>query len=214
MSGLIVGEVASGYPVTGLSRGRCGMQLPPQPPGSKLVKATLSLYLYGSTGSNGNATFGPLSLYHNSKPDSVISVSDKDYADTKYLLVTSAVVTPSSSAGRYYDVDVTPQIAGDYALGGVTPCPDFRLQVDGLQFLGGLHYYDFAANPFYPIHLDLRFQPILGCATQNPPGTLVLSWATNFGNYTATIRQHPKRPDLGDGHQPTGRCGQLVPGRA
>jgi hypothetical protein len=75
------------------------------------------------------------------------------------------VVTPNSPTGRYYDIDVTAQVAKDYASDGATPFSDFRFQVDGLQFTGASHFYQFyfAGGPFpaYPGYLTLQFKAVV-----------------------------------------------------
>jgi hypothetical protein len=139
---LAVGETAPGAFCTGLARAELIIQLPPIPRGAGLGRATLGLYLQENTGSNGNPTFGAVSLYHNWKPNSY-SLDASDYEDTNFVFVTN-VLTPGSPTGSYYEMDVTDQIAKDYASDGATPWSNFRFQVDGLQYRGTGNHYAFS----------------------------------------------------------------------
>lgn len=196
---LLAGEVnAAGFPPVGLARARLIVQLPPLPANSPLSHATLGLYLLSNTGNSGNATFGPLSLYHNFKPNSV-ALSTEDYADTNYVLVTNSVVTPDSPAGQYYEADVTAQVAKDYAADGAAPVSDFRFEVDGLQYTGGTHYYQFyfAGVPYtvHPVYLNITVSapnfPVLSFGFQNTLSKLALSWPTNYDSYILKSADSP-----------------------
>lgn len=188
-TGLVVGELNESS-IQGLSRAEVLMMgLPPIPPGEQFAAATLRLYLLSNTGNAGNASFGPLSLYccpHLPNPN--ITVSLTDYADTNFVLVTNSVVTPTSPTGQYYEIDVTAQVAKSYEYSSeVSPVADFRLQVDGLQYSGGNHYYEFDAvsgnyrpellvafslNQGFPVNPQLDFQRV--------NSTFVASWPTNY----------------------------------
>ena len=216
MGGLTIGQQNEpGFFGNGLCRARLVVQLPPMPPSSQLAAATLSLYLEHNTGSAGNPTFGPLSLYHNFHPNSV-QISDTDYADTNYLLVTSSVIAPASPPGQYYDFDVTAQVTQDYASDGPTPVSDFRFQVDGLAFIGGSHFYEFyfaqSENAVYPVRLNLQFltaapPPTLSLSLQTTPPLLKLHWPDSASDYilesansvTSTWSAVTNRPTICDG---------------
>lgn len=196
---LLIGEVNSaGFPPIGLARARLIIQLPSLLANSQLSHATLGLYLESNTGNSGNTTFGSLSLYHNFQPNSVALNTD-DYADTNYVLVTNSVVTPDSPTRQYYEMDVTAQIAKDYAADGATPISDFRFEVDGLQYTGGTHYYQFyfAGGPYpvYPGYLNLSFTtkncPMLSCVLQNTSSQMALSWLTNYEKFVLTTADSP-----------------------
>ena len=138
---LTTGEFNNGPGCAGVSRCELIVELPKAPQGSGLGYARLSLYLEYNSGTNGNATFGPLSMYHNWHPNA-FGLSDTDYSDTNFVFVTN-VLSPDSVSGRYYDIDVTAQVAKDYACDGATPFSNFRFQVNGLQYSGGSHAYSF-----------------------------------------------------------------------
>jgi hypothetical protein len=185
-----IGELnGTSEPYRGLSRARLAVQLPPIPSGTKFATATLRLYLQGNSSNAGNASFGPLSLYHNFKPN-FLEFRDTDYADTNYVLVTNSVVDPASPTGQYYEMDVSVQVAKDFASDGATPISDFRFQVDGLQYVGGYHCYDFDSVGSHPPQLLLLWAgpavPITPLLSMDFPGassTLSLTWPTNFSGF-------------------------------
>jgi hypothetical protein len=162
--GLEIGEINTvGFPLAGLARAELITQLPQMPASSSVASATLSLYLDYNTGATGNSTFGALSIYHDVQHDS-FTFNTTDYSDPDYALVTSSFVTPASPAGQYYSIDVTDQISQDYAHDGPNAIAAFRFQVDGIQYQGGLHEYEFyfASSPFAasPAQLNVQFTTI------------------------------------------------------
>lgn len=187
-SGLTIGEVNDpGYFLNGLYRSELNIQLPPEPANTFLSSASLALYLEQNTGTtNGNGTFGPVQVYHESTNQ--FFVSDSDYSDGSFSYV-AALVNPTSPTGRYYSIDVTHQIAADYARDFASTYAKFRLQVDGLQYIGGTtHSYQFyfsSISPAYPAVLDLKFEPLpeLSLLTNTASSTLRLLWPTNFGDF-------------------------------
>jgi hypothetical protein len=202
---LVIGELnGSRYPIQGLSRAKLLMLgLPTIPSGSQFGSATLRLYLQSNTGNAGNTTFGSLSLYHYlhlTYPQITISLTD--YADTNYVLVTNSVVTPTTPTGQYYDIDVTAQVAKDYE-DGAAPVLDFRFQVDGLQFMGTSHYYEFdSGGGGHPPQLLLMFsggpsipiRPLLSLDFQRANSALVLSWPTNYAHFVLESADSPLAP--------------------
>jgi hypothetical protein len=184
-----IGERAEEWPLLGgLLRVRLNVQLPVAPANSRLAQATLSLFLQQNSGNSGNATFGPLSLYHNFRS---LGISEADYADTNFVLVSSSVVTPNSPAGIYYDVDVTAQISKDYDSDGATAFSDFRFQIDGLQFTDSSHLYRFGLSTSpSPSRLLLTFSPTLSFGFDRATKVLSLSWSTNFSDYKLLSAQN------------------------
>jgi len=189
--GFTIGEVnQTGFPFAGLSRAELIIQLPAMPPGASLNSATLSVYLEQSSDTNGNPTFGPLSVYHNPQ-HTTFAFNTTDYADTNFVLVTNSFVAPGAPGGRYYSLDVTPQVAQDYTNGASPPVATFRFQVDGLQYRGGTHWYNFYfADPriaTYPVQLTVSFavplRPVLSGYQQIEPPAFVLHWPANAGNF-------------------------------
>jgi hypothetical protein len=179
------------------------MGLPPIPPGGQIAGATLRLYLESSTGNAGNASFGSLSLYHCPHlPHPGITVSLTDYADTNYVLVTNSVVAPNSPTGQYYEIDVAAHVAKayEYASDGGSAVSDFRFQVDGLQYMGGSHYYEFGPlGGTHPPQLLLVFssgpgipiRPLLSLDFQRANSTFVLSWPTNYADFVLESANSP-----------------------
>ena len=199
---LVIGEVSkSRYPIQGLSRAELLMMgLPPIPTNGQFAGATLRLYLKGNTGNVGNASFGALSLYHCPHlPHPNITVSLADYADTNFVLATNSVVAPNSPTGQYYEIDVTAQISKSYELATDSePVSDFRFQVDGLQYTGGSHYYEFdPAGGNYPPQLMVLFslgpsipvRPALGIQRVN--STVIFAWSTNYTGFVLESANSP-----------------------
>jgi hypothetical protein len=176
-SGFVVGELSSpSISMSGLYRSELIIQLPPLPPNSKLSSASLSLYLSYNSGTNGNASFGPISVYHNYAHNS-LTFNSLDYSDPGFVLVTNSFIRPDSPSGQYYSLDVTAQLAEDYAHDGSAPFAAFRLQVDGLQYQASDHYYEFYYWS-YPDQLTLQF-------TQLPPPTL--TYGVNSSDHSLTL---------------------------
>lgn len=181
---LVAGEVDGSWgPSRGLYRSELLIQLPALPPVCSLASARLNLYLEENSG-----TPGPLNVYHNLSRNS-ISLDSADYSDPAYSLVGS-LVTSNSPAGHYYAIDVTSQVAKDYETSSAVAA--FRLQVDGLNYTGGSHYYRFyfaSQYPAYPVYLNLSFvmpialPPAFGLFRVTPSSAIV-HWPTNATDYT------------------------------
>ena len=185
-SGFIVGELPNEYGFTGgLYRSELIIQLPPLPANSKLSSAILSLYLGYASGTNGNASYGPISVYHDYSHN-LVAFDSADYNATGFVLVTNAFIKPGASPGQYYPLEVTAQVAKDYAYDGSMPVSAFRFQVDGLQYDASYHYYEFYGYA-YPNQLALQFtsllSPVLACRINASDHSLTLSWPAEASDY-------------------------------
>jgi hypothetical protein len=191
---LVAGEADGSWgPSRGLYRSELLIQLPALPPACSLASAQLNLYLEENSG-----TPGLLNVYHNLSRNS-ISLDSADYSDPAYSLV-GALVTSNSPAGHYYAIDVTSQVAKDYETS--SPVAAFRLQVDGLNYTGGSHYYRFffaSQYPAYPIYLNLviamptALPPSFGLFRVTPSSAIV-HWPTNATDYTLESADSPLAP--------------------
>lgn len=180
---LVAGEVDGSWgPSRGLYRSELLVQLPALPPACSLASAQLNLYLEENSG-----TPGSLNVYHNLSHNS-ISLDTADYSDPAYALV-GPLVTSNSPARQYYSIDVTSQVAKDYETS--SPVAAFRLQVDGLNYTGGSHYYRFyfaSQYPAYPVCLNLALvipaalPPAFGLF-QVTPSSAIVHWPTNATDY-------------------------------
>jgi len=193
-SGFMVGEQVNA-PLSGLFRSELLIPLPTMPTNSQLKSAVLSINFAGSSGTNGNSTFGPLSVYYSSNHNT-LTFNTTDYASSDFVLVTNSFLTTDSPPG-IYNLDVTHQVATNYAINGTAQFLALRFQVDGLQFQGGNHYYRFSdfvqAAPFpqfpiyYPAQLTLQFSqlpsPSLSCVLNTHLGLLFLHWPVVASNY-------------------------------
>ena len=193
-SGFMVGELVNA-PLSGLFRSELLIPLPTMPANSQLTSAVLSLNFAGSSGTNGNSTFGPLSVYYSSSHNT-LTFNTTDYSSSDFVLVTNSFLTPDSPPATY-NLDVTRQVATNYAISGASQFLALRFQVDGLQYQGGNHYYGFndfvQANPFpqfpiyYPAQLTLQFSqlpsPSISCLLNQNLGLLFLHWPVVANNY-------------------------------
>jgi hypothetical protein len=155
----------------------------------------LGLKLGYNSGTNSNSTFGPLSVYYSSSHNT-LTFNTTDYSSADFVLVTNSFITPTSPPAIYY-LDVTRHVATNYAVNGASALLAFRFQVDGLQYQGGNHYYEFddfyEARPFpqfpvyYPAQLTLQFSqlpaPSISCYVDRNLGLLFFHWPAGAGNY-------------------------------
>ena len=193
-SGFIAGEAVNA-PSSGLFRSELLIPLPSLPTNSQLMSAVLGLKLGYNSGTNSNSTFGPLSVYYSSSHN-MLTFNTTDYSSADFVLVTNSFITPTSPPAIYY-LDVTRHVATNYAVNGASALLAFRFQVDGLQYQGGNHYYEFddfyEARPFpqfpvyYPAQLTLQFSqlpaPSISCYVNRNLGLLFFHWPAGAGNY-------------------------------
>jgi len=189
------GQVMVNAPLSGLFRSELLVPLPMMPTNSQLTSAVLGLNFAGSSGTNGNSTFGPLSVYYSSSHNT-LTFNTTDYSSSDFVLVTNSFLTPDSPPA-IYNLDVTRQVATNYAINSGSQFLAFRFQVDGLQYQGGNHYYEFSDfvqdNPFpqfptyYPAQLTLQFSqlssPSISCLLNQSLGLLFLHWPVVASNY-------------------------------
>ena len=190
----MVGELVD-TPLSGLFRSELLLPLPTMPTNSQLASAVLSLNLASSSGTNGNSTFGPLSVYYSSSHNT-LTFNTADYSSSDFVLVTNSFLTPGSPPA-IYNLDVTRQAAANFAVNRASQFIAFRFQVDGLQYQGGNHYYGFnnfeqtypfPQRPvFYPAQLTLQFSqlppPLISCFLEPSDGLFILHWPAAAGNY-------------------------------
>jgi len=116
-SGFMVGELVNA-PLSGLFRSELLVPLPTMPTNSQLTSAVLSLNFTGSSGTNGNSTFGPLSVYYSSSHNT-LTFNTTDYSSADFVLVTNSFLTPDSPPA-IYNLDVTRQVATNYSINGAS----------------------------------------------------------------------------------------------
>ena len=193
-SGFMVGELVNA-PLSGLFRSELLISLPAVPTNSELTSAVLSLDFAGSSGTNGNSTFGSLSVYY-SLSHNTLTFDAADYSSSDFVLVTNTFLTPDSPPG-IYSLDITRQVAANYVIHGASQFFALRFQVDALQYQEGNHYYEFndfvQVNPlpqpavFYPAQLALQFNqlpsPSISCLLDQNLGLLFLYWPVVASNY-------------------------------
>ena len=134
--------------------------LPPLPSGMRLESATLRVYLEYIYATGPHATFGPVQVDH--------SIIQNDIYDTHIYGGTDfsrigTLVTPTSPVQTFYEMNVTSQVATDYALEGTNAHSLFRFQIDGLQYAEDNvpHFYRFAQPAvFGGPQLNLAFTPV------------------------------------------------------
>ena len=193
-SGFMVGELINA-PLSGLFPSELLIPLPAMPTNSRLTSAVLSLNFSGSSGTNGNSTFGSLSVYY-SFSHNTLTFDTADYSASDFVLVTNAFLRPNSPSA-IYNMDVTPQVASNYAMSSAPQFLALRFQVDGLQYQGGNHYYQFInferdypfpqSPEFYPAQLTLQFSqlssPSISCILNQNLGLFFLHWPVTASNY-------------------------------
>lgn len=193
-SGFMVGELVNA-PLSGLFRSELLVPLPTMPTNSRLMSAVLSLNFAGSSGTNGNSTFGALSVYYSSSHNT-LTFDTADYSSSDFGLVTNSFLTPNSPSA-IYNLDVTRQVTTNYAISSASQFLAIRFQVDGLQYQGGNHYYRFnnfvqdypfpQRSVFYPAQLTLQFSqlpsPSISCVLNQSLGLLFLHWPVTASNY-------------------------------
>jgi|GEM_PF-3354662 hypothetical protein len=106
-------------------------ELPALPPGEKVERATLRLYLASLRDEGGKL---PAARLHHNRPSTVATgyatyYENADFADTGLV-----VATAQTPPGTWVEVDVTKFVEQDYAEDVTTPRSWFRIQADGLEF--------------------------------------------------------------------------------